>query len=81
MDVSSRGSLDTACTSTTSADLMLCKWAFRAELVPILLRILQRSRGSSLEAFGAELLSVEMVVVAEAEPGSKPDSEADFQGL
>ena len=32
MDVSNRGSLDTACTSTTSADLMLHKWAFRAEL-------------------------------------------------
>ena len=32
MDVSSRGSLDTACTSTTSPDLMLRRWAFRAEL-------------------------------------------------
>ena len=32
MDVLSRGSLDTACTSTTSTDLMLRKWAFRAEL-------------------------------------------------
>ena len=32
MDVSSRGSLDTAYTSTTSPDLMLCRWAFRAEL-------------------------------------------------
>ena len=32
MDVSSRGSLDTASTSTTSADLMLHKWAFQAEL-------------------------------------------------
>ena len=32
MDVSSRGSLDTACTSTTSADLMLRRWAFHAAL-------------------------------------------------
>ena len=32
MDVSSRGSLDTAYTSTTSPDLMLRRWAFRAEL-------------------------------------------------
>ena len=32
MDVSSRGSLDTACTSITSPDLMLCRWAFMAEL-------------------------------------------------
>ena len=32
MDVSSRGSLDTACISPISADLMLRRWAFRAEL-------------------------------------------------
>ena len=32
MDVLSRDSLDTACTSTTFADLMLRRWAFRAEL-------------------------------------------------
>ena len=32
MAVSSRGSLDTACTSITSPDLMLRKWAFLAEL-------------------------------------------------
>ena len=32
IDVSSRGTLDTACTSTTSADLMLRRWTFRAEL-------------------------------------------------
>ena len=78
MDVSSRGSLDTACTSTTSADLMLHKWAFRAELdspPPA------RSRGFPLEVVGAELLSVEVAVVAEAEPGSESDSEANFQGL
>ena len=32
MDVSSRGSLDTACISAISVDLMLCRWAFRAEM-------------------------------------------------
>ena len=32
MDVSSRGSLDTSCTSAISADLMLRRWAFLAEL-------------------------------------------------
>ena len=32
MDVSSQGSLDTACTSITYVDLMLRRWAFRAEL-------------------------------------------------
>ena len=30
--VSSRGSLDIVCTSKVSTDLMLCKWAFLAEL-------------------------------------------------
>ena len=32
MVVSSRGSLDTVCTSKVSPDLMLHKWAFLAEL-------------------------------------------------
>ena len=32
MDVSSHGSLDTACISAISIDLMLRRWAFRAEL-------------------------------------------------
>ena len=32
MVVSSRGSLDTACTSNVSLDLMLRRWAFLAEL-------------------------------------------------
>ena len=32
MDVSSRDSLDTACISPISADLMLRRWTFRAEL-------------------------------------------------
>ena len=79
MDVSSRGSLDTACTFTTSADPDRpsgMSW------IPLLLQILPRSRGFPLKAVGAEFLSVEVVVVAaESEPGSEPDSEADFQGL
>ena len=32
MVVSSRGSLDTACTSNVSPDLMLRRWAFLADL-------------------------------------------------
>ena len=82
MDVSSRGSLETACTSVISADLMLRRWAFLAELDSPPLQILLRSRGFPLKAVGAELWSVEVVVVA-AEPklGSEPDSKADFQGL
>ena len=32
MNVLSRGSLDTTCTYITSFDLMLCRWAFLAEL-------------------------------------------------
>ena len=32
IDVSSRGSLDTACISVISVALMLRRWAFRAEL-------------------------------------------------
>ena len=32
MVVYNRGSLDTACTSNVSPDLMLCRWAFLAEL-------------------------------------------------
>ena len=79
MDVSIRGSLDTACTSTTSSDLMLRRWAFRAEMDSFLLQILPRSLGFPLEVVGAELLSVEVVVVAvELKPGSEPNSEADF---
>ena len=79
MDVSIRGSLDTACTYTTSSDLMLRRWAFRDELDSFLLQILPISLGFSLEVVGAELLSVEVVVVAvEPKPGSEPNSEADF---
>ena len=32
MDVSSHGSLDTACISPIFVDLMMRRWAFRAEL-------------------------------------------------
>ena len=50
--------------------------------IRLLLQILPRSRGFPLKAIGAELLSVEVVVVAaEPEPGSEPNFEADFQGL
>ena len=46
------------------------------------MQILPRSHGFPLKAVGAELLSAEVVVVAaEPEPSSEPDSEADFQGL
>ena len=55
---------------------------FGLSWIPLLLQILPRSRGFHLEAVGAELLSVEVVVVAaKPEHGSEPDSEADFQGL
>ena len=82
MDVSSRGSLDTVCTSTTSTDLMLRKWAFRADLDLPPPANLPRSHGFPLKVVGAELLSIEVVVVAaKPEPGSEPDSKADFQGL
>ena len=69
MAVSSRCSLDTACTSITYPDLMLRKWAFLVELDSPLLQILPRSHGFPLRAIGVELLSAEGVVVAEADPG------------
>ena len=69
MAVSSCGSLDTACTSIASPDLMLRKWAFLVELGSPLLQILPRSRGFPLRAVGVELLSAEGVVVAEADHG------------
>ena len=81
MVVSSRDSLDITCISPISADLMLRRWAFRAELDSPPLRILLRSHGFLQEVAGAELSSVEVVVVAvEPELGSEPDSEADFPG-
>ena len=83
MDLSSRGSLDTTCTSAISADLMLRRGAFLAKLdPPPPQQILLISRGFILKVVGAELLSVEVVVVAaEPELGSVPDSKADFQRL
>ena len=46
------------------------------------MQILLRSHGFVLKAADVELLSVEVVAVAiKSEPGSEPDSEADFQGL
>ena len=80
MDVSSRGSLDTACISSISVDLMLRRWAFRAEMDSPRLRILPRLPGFHLGVVGVELLSAE-VVAAEAGPGSELDFEADFQGI
>ena len=72
MGVSSRDSLDTACISPISADLMLRRWAFRAELD-------SHSPGFLQGVAGAELSSDEVgVVAAESELGSEPDSEADF---
>ena len=61
MVVSNRGSLDTACTSKVSLDLMLRKWAF---LALHLLRTLRRLHGFLLKAVDAELgLGDEVVVV------------------
>ena len=69
MVVSSRGSLDTACTSNTSSNLMLRKWAFLAELDSPLPAKPPRSHEFPLRATGAELSSVEVVVVAKLDPG------------
>ena len=69
MSVSIHGSLDNACTSITSPDLMLRKWAFLAELESPPLQILLRSHEFPLRAAGVELLSAEVVVVAEVYPG------------
>ena len=82
MDVSSRGSLDTACTSAISPDLMLRRWAFLAELDSPPPANPPEITWISLEAIGAELLSVEAVVVAaKPEPGSEPDFKVNFQVL
>ena len=82
MDVSSCDCLDTACISSISANLMLRRWASELNWILLLLQILLRSHGFRQEVAGAELSSVEVVVVAaELELGSEPDSEADFQGI
>ena len=85
MDVSSRGSLDTACISAIYVDLMLRRWAFRAELdspppPPPRLRILPKFPGFHLGVVGVESSSAE-VVVAEVGPSSELDSEANFKGI
>ena len=84
MDASSRDSLDTACISAIFVDLMLRRWAFRAELNsswnPLRLRILPRLPGFHLGVVGVESSSSE-VVAAEAGPDSELDYEADFQGI
>ena len=69
MVVSIRCNLDTACTSPMFADLMLRRWAFRAELDSPPRQILPRSRGFLPGVVGVESLLVE-VVVAESGPGS-----------
>ena len=82
MDVSSCGSLDTACISPIPADLMLRRWAFRAELDSPSPANPPRSHGFLLGVAGAELSFDEVVAVAaEPELGSEPDSEVDFLGI
>ena len=73
MVVSSRGSLDTVCTSKVSPDLMLRKWAFLAELALHLLQTLRRLHGFLIKALDAELgLADEVVVVGLALALSRP---------
>ena len=69
MAVSSRGSLDTSCTSITYPDLMLRKWAFLADLDSPPPANPSEITWISPKAVGAELLSVEGVVVAKPDPG------------
>ena len=82
MDVSSRDSLDIACISPISTDLMLCRWAFRAELDSP-----PPAKSPEITWFpqgvaGAELSSVKaMMVAVEPEFGSEYDSEAGFLGI
>ena len=60
----------------------LVLWPSWLSWIPLPLKILLISRGFLLKAVGAELLPVEVVVVAtKPELGSEPDSEADFQKL
>ena len=80
MDVSSRGSLDIACISAISVDLMLRRWAFRASWTPLRLRILPRLPGFHLGVVGVESSSA-VVVAVEAGPGSVLDSKVDFQRI
>ena len=68
MAVSSRGSLDTACISNVSPDLML-RWDFLAELdSPAPYKSSLRSHGSFHRAVGVELGLADKVVVATPGP-------------
>ena len=73
MAVSIQGSLDTACTSITSPNLMLRRWLSWLSWILLLLRILPRSHEFPLRDVGVELSPAEVVVVA-AEPEPEPDS-------
>ena len=79
-DVSSRGSLDTTCISPISADLMLRRWAFRANWTLLLLRILPILPGFLQGVAGAESSSAEATVV-ELGIGSGLDSGPDSLGI
>ena len=68
MVVSSRGSLDTVCTSKVSPDLMLRKWAFLAEPDSPPPTNPQRLHGFLLKAADAELGLANEVVVAGLAP-------------
>ena len=82
MVVSSHGSLDTACISPVSADLMLCRWAFRAELdspppanPPEITWISPRVAGAE-SSFG-EAAVVELGPGSDSRPDYGPDSRPD----
>ena len=76
MVVFSRGSLDTACISNASLDLMLRRWAFL--VAPRPMKIPRRSHGFLPRAAGAELgLDDEVVVVAPGHILLKPCTDED----
>ena len=79
MAVSSRGCFDTACTSITSLDLMLHRWAFLAELDSPPPANPPEITWISLKSCGAELSPAEVVVVVAA--GPEPDSKPNLQML
>ena len=68
MVVSCGGSLDTDCISNVSPDMMLCRWAFLAEMDSPPLQILRRSHGPLPRATGVELGLADEVVVAAPGP-------------
>ena len=78
MVVSSRGSLDTACISNVSPDLILHRWAFLVKLDSSPLQILRRLHGSPPRAVGAEPgLADKVVVVAPSPDLLKPRNDED----